>query len=577
MTKRLGRTGGPQGRPGSAAEGALGAVSKRTTNAIVLMLAAATLSGCVYYNTFYHARAAAREAELLREDRAPDARPSTRETELLERVVEKCGRVLQLHSNSQWADDALLLLGTAHYHQGRYESAEARLNEFIAQYPDSDLRPEAEYVLASVLLARGNPVSAETLLEPVAFADPPEEFSDEALALVGRAKHARKRYDEAAETYLYALDRFPGSGNRAELRYLTAQSHEEAGDLDEAARHYALVPGERGARKLAFESRMRLAEVDLKRDRPDEALTVLDELARRTDDRDELDRVLLLTGSALEATGDYETAVSTYEGISASHKRSEASAQALYRTGLIQRDVYEQLDAATASFRSAKDEAPRSDVATLATDSVRDIEKLKQFLAVIAEHESSAEDAEDDGEPSPARGAEADSADVEPATGAAPFDGAASDSSAVQPERSIGEARADTVHTETVEPDSAGIDDLESGPTDIASAAPDTAEAEAPVDEVAKARFRIAELYLFRFDDPERARGYYTSVVEDHPDSELAPKAALALAWMLESRLEDTDGAREAYRSIAATYAGSEFAAAAAAALERLESAPPSD
>lgn len=127
----------------------------------MLVLALSFFSGCVYYNTFYHARSSAREAALLREERSPDEAPGPREKELLDRVVEKCGRVLQLHPDSDWADDALLLLGTTHYHQGRYESAERRLTEFVSRYPDSGLRPEAEYMLAKVLIARGNPVSAE--------------------------------------------------------------------------------------------------------------------------------------------------------------------------------------------------------------------------------------------------------------------------------------------------------------------------------------------------------------------------------------------------------------------------------
>ena len=80
----------------------------------------------------------------------------------------------------------------------------------------------------------------------------------------------------------------------------------------------------------------------------------------------------------------------------------------------------------------------------------------------------------------------------------------------------------------------------------------------------------MAELYLFRFDDAERARSQYESVVEQHPNSPLAPKAALALAWILEARLDDPYGARAAYRSVAADYPDTDFAAAALEALERM-------
>ncbi|MCK5596897.1 MAG: tetratricopeptide repeat protein, partial [Candidatus Eisenbacteria sp.] len=150
---------------------------KRCLTVVLLVTALGFLAGCVYYNTFYHAQAAAREAELLRESSAPGAPAGPAERELLERVVEKCGRVLQLHPDSSWADDALLLLGTTHYYQGRYESAERRLTEFLSLHPDSELLPEAEYMLASVLLESGNPVSAETYLERLAEASPPHPLS----------------------------------------------------------------------------------------------------------------------------------------------------------------------------------------------------------------------------------------------------------------------------------------------------------------------------------------------------------------------------------------------------------------
>jgi TolA-binding protein len=512
-------------------------------------------------------------------------------------VAEKCGRVLQLHPDSSWADDALLLLGTTRYYQGRYESAELRLTEFLSLHPDSELLPEAEYMLASVLLERGNAVSAESYLEGLAQASPPHEFSDDALVLIGRARNARKKYAEATEAYEQALERFLGSDRRAEIRFLSAENYEDIGDLDAAVEQYALVPGERGGRHLAFEARMRLAEVDLTRGRSEEALEVLAELEKRTDDRDELDRVLLLVGSALEATGAVDDAIATYEGISVSHKKSEASAEAHYRIGLLQRDYYELLEEAIASFRKAKNEAPRSDVAELATDGVRDIEKLVRVLAIITRTNEESEEGHVEGEdervPEPEDALEqvaapagaiddatlhvtllpppdqtedgADTTGIEPAVVAADTTGiepavVAADTTGIEP--AVVAADTTGIEPAVVAADTIGIE-----PAVVAT---DTTGVEEPEDEAAVARFRAAELYLFRFDDAERAKVYYASVIEHHPESSLAPKAALAIAWILETRWEDLEGARAAYESILIDYPGSDFSEAATEGLERL-------
>ena len=559
---------------------------KRYLTAILLVTTMSFLAGCVYYNTFYHARSAAREAERLRESSAPDAPPGPAERELLERAAEKCGRVLKLHPDSDWADDALLMLGSTRYYQGRYDSAERRLTEFLLLHPDSELLPEAEYMLASVLLERGNPTSAETYLEGLADASPPHPFSDDALVLVGRARNARQSYAEATEAYEQALERFPRSDRRAEVRFLSAENFEDIGDLDAAARQYALVPGERGARALAFEAKIRLADVDLLRGRFDEALEVLADLERRTDSRDELDRVLLLRGSVLEATGAVEDAIATYEGISATNKRSEASAEAHYRIGLLQRDYYELPEEAVASFRKAKDEAPRSDVAGLAKRAVSDIDDLAGFLATIAQTDEESEKVRVEGEDKHAP----DQADTLEHV-AAPT-GAIDDTTlhvTLLPPFDQSAGGSDLPGSPSAAPDTTGIE-LATGSSDttgiasaavaadttgIASAAvaADTTAIEEPEDPVAVARFHAAELYLFRFDDAKRARDYYESVIEHHPESSLAPKAALAIAWILETRWDDPEAARVAYESILVDYPDSDFAAAAAEGLERLISA----
>jgi TolA-binding protein len=534
------------------------------------LLVALALPGCVYYNTFYNAKDAAREAEALRAARPPQAEISSRENELLDRVVQKCSSVLRDHPDSGWADDALLLMGSALYHQGKHESAYARLSEFSRLYPDSESRPEADYLLGAVLIAKDDPVAAEDLLRSVADAAPPNEFSDDALILIGQARHSRGRYDEAAEAYLAALERFPDGGRRVETRILAAENYKDAGLLDAAAHQYEEAGLEDARPELAFEARARLADVRLEMGDGPVALAGIEELERRTVGRDDLDRVLLLKGKAYELLADLDAAISTYESVTASHERSDASALALYRVGLIRRDREENIQAAIDAFTKAQDESPRGEGSKLAAQALQDLTRFKGYLETI-ERASGAP-----GATSPAP----DGADTLAAAGAPP--GVVSDPeahvswielAAAPDSAAVGsvEARPDSAAAGPVEarPDSAAAGPGSLPPPVAVTPSPGTA-AGASDEEVANARFLLAELYLFNMDRPEKALGMYRDVLVHHESSPLAPKAGLAVAWILENRLGDPAGAALAYSEVLERHPDTDYARSARDALVRL-------
>jgi TolA-binding protein len=526
------------------------------------LLASLALPGCVYYNTFYNAKAAAREAEILRESRPPDSATSSRENELLDRVVEKCSRVLRDHPNSGWADDALLLLGSALYYQGKHESAYVRLTEFGRLYPESEFRPEADYLLGAVLIAKNDPVSAEDLLRSIADAAPPSAFSDDALILIGQARHTRGRYDEAAEAYLAALERFPGSDRRAEMRILAAENYRDAGLLDAAAHQYEETSREDARPELAFDARAELADVRLKLGDGPGALAGLEELERRTASRDDLDRVLLLKGQAYELLGDIGAAVSTYESVTASNERSDASALALYRIGLIRRDREEDVEAALEAFTKARDESPRGEGSKLGAQALTDLTKLKQYVETIARATGGPEAAP----PAPAQD------DTVAGTGAPP--GARSD-----PDAHVSWIDPTALPDSTAAPYEATLSDSAAAPIvaapsdsfELASApAPSDTAAGVPDEDVASARFLLAELYLFSMDKPEKALELYRDVLTYHASSPLAPKAGLAVAWILERRLGDAAGAAQAYTDVLTRHPDTDYAHSAQDALVRL-------
>ncbi|UCH82730.1 MAG: tetratricopeptide repeat protein [Candidatus Latescibacterota bacterium] len=87
----------------------------------------------------------------------------------------------------------------------------------------------------------------------------------------------------------------------------------------------------------------------------------------------------------------------------------------------------------------------------------------------------------------------------------------------------------------------------------------------------AAVQFDLAEIQLFQFNNYEKALEGYRKVLDDFPDSDLAPKAAYAIAYIYDDRLEDREQARQAYEFLMNRYPGSQQAEQARDKLARLD------
>lgn len=83
-----------------------------------------------------------------------------------------------------------------------------------------------------------------------------------------------------------------------------------------------------------------------------------------------------------------------------------------------------------------------------------------------------------------------------------------------------------------------------------------------PVDSVAEL-FQAAEQLWLEEEAPEVAIERYAQVIETWPDSEWAPKALYAVAWVQENILNDVTAALASYDSLIARYPNSEYVAVA--------------
>ncbi len=69
-------------------------------------------------------------------------------------------------------------------------------------------------------------------------------------------------------------------------------------------------------------------------------------------------------------------------------------------------------------------------------------------------------------------------------------------------------------------------------------------ELEEETEDVAKAKFHLAELYFTDLNDLEKALGLYRVVVQEYPESRWAPKALYACFWITKNIIKDDSSAK---------------------------------
>lgn len=513
-----------------------------STGMVVLLACLLTLSGCAYFNTFYHAKRYYGQARKAQES-AATGKPSGNASDLYKKSIDKCQKVIENYPGSKWQDDAHLLLAKAYYGRGDYLSAENTLDQFTTKFADSELYPEA-------------------------------------MDWKGRTAYAKEDYEDARETWKKLLSRFPKYENREGVEFQMAESLWKDGRDDEAEPALGAYLKAYAGGEHAGQARLALGQLYQDQKRYQEATRAFSEVADRAQSQQDRRQAQLFLGESLESQGRDDDALDLYERLALS----------LDPDVFTTRMSSEDLALMEENRRLAAEQARQDSLATLSqlgvssdtTKATTATEQQQQALANTVNpsqvKKRNPADPRDqqlaqvllrEGRVRARLGQPWDAMEVFkqvlrewPRTPYAAeaqyrigytyevnledFD---------QAQRAYGEVAKEGV--------SAFRDDatrraknLSTVKNLLATASADTAsQARAAA---AEARFMRAELYLFQQENPEKAIDEYRGIETEFAGSEYAAKAGLALAWVA-SEQGDSTAAASKYAEVAQTYPRTEY------------------
>jgi TonB family protein len=579
-------------------------------------------AGCVYYNTFFNARKKFNEAEELRaksQESAQDNRGGTQQLGnrgvgepggqgalrnpggvsrtlvtpqvrlLYEDAIKKASKVLKFHPESKYVDDALWLIGKSYFSMGDYLLADRKFQELVINHPDSRYADDSYYYSGLCQIELGNEDQAQKAFAKVESIFKKSEYTDDVYFARGKMDYMAEDYAAAIDQLGIYLEKFSKGDSAARAVYLTGQCKEEMGDYYGAYNAYSSVERYDPDNELYFESRLASAVAVLKTDSLRLGMQILQDLAKNEKYYAHSAEIRLRIAEGFYREGEIEKAVEEYNNVTVQSPRSEESAEAYYRLGLIyQNDLFDIVKAKEV-FTSAQNESPGSEFRNLALSRSAQIAKLESYQIQLQRADSlkmaeleTAPDSLGDKipkivlpepevviadsliPPPPAIDSIGSGEVIEDTVMLADtlqtrnriipgtLDGSLSDFIGPLPEGFY--ARLDSATIGSPPGDTSGAVNMPAPVNEDSLEAAEAARKDSVRQEIIRSgietRFLLAELYAYELNRPDSALNEYLLIVREHPESPYAAKSLLAAANIEFSRSDSIEGNRYLRRII---------------------------
>jgi TolA-binding protein len=541
---------------------------------VMVLLAAVFLgtSGCVYYNTFYNARKRYEEADRKRlemEESAPGGRRDARAVysyrDLYMKAITKASVVLDRHPKSKWVDDSLLLIGKSFYWRGVYSEALVKFEELQQNFPDSELNEEARYWQAMSLWRSDRANEARPLLIQIGQTGS-QPFSGLARIAQGDLEAEQESHEAAIRAYREALPGVDGKTRKASLWEGIGNGHFQLKQYDEALEAYRQVLRNAPDTPTNYATRLQIGALYEARGQNDEAMRTYERMLGIKRLHSYEPQVRLRQANAYRLMGRLDEAFATYEDVIKRFPRSDDSAEAYYRMGLIEQKQHSDMEKAKELYDLARKERSTSDGGRAATEVLKHLNAVGKYSKLVEKDDDGSLDALfamaeiyllNLGEPDSALVAYRKALAMGDTTDYAP-----------KAMFAIGLIYADSLGNESAAREAFQI------LIDRYPVSPHAVQARARIkqeradDALAEARFLEAESLRLGGAHPDDYISILKQLPQEYPNSLFAPKAMYALAWTYENSMRDLAAARKLYEQLGTRYPLTRFAEAAKEKIE---------
>lgn len=358
------------------------------TTALVVMLS----TSCVYYNLFHNTKKEFYTAEKARKK----SRTGQGNVSSYRKAIDKSLKLIELHPNSKYYDDALYILSVSYYHTGQFSKSERRARELLANYPESKYIRDATLYMAKSKLELRDIEEAMEIFEDIFEANYSKEFKAEAALALGDYHHNKGNYEEARPYLLSLRDSLGTQEDGLVSQMLLADGLYERYRFADALEAYLQVLGFDAQDDDYYKALTRAADCCYQLQRIEDGHAYLERLINDDIYFDSLGVLKLAMAEGYEVDEDIPAAEILYTEVVEEDTRRNRKAEAYWRMGLIQQFEYDDLEQAKIYYDSVVALGRSTDIGKQALKRSSDIGKITDFAPTLVIDSTTTQEAIDD-------------------------------------------------------------------------------------------------------------------------------------------------------------------------------------
>lgn len=282
----------------------------------------------------------------------------------LNKVIERASKVIQLHKNSKYLDDAVLLIGKSYFLLGDYLQAERKFNEFLTNLSASSLYDEAMYYLGVTKMKLGKTEEADIILKNIVSTAKDREVRSEAAGQLGISSFVKKNYKDAIDYFRQSIEYTKDNDNKALKQFILARIF-SLYEPEKAAKEFERVLDFTSDFDLVFYARLNHAKSLDKDKQYAKANEELEKLRRKYREQPEYKQLAELEiANNLYAQKKYKEALTSYFDVIIDYPSTVTSSDAYYYLAKHYETVENSYLKALVNYKKAAEENQGSDFIT---------------------------------------------------------------------------------------------------------------------------------------------------------------------------------------------------------------------